>query len=284
MNTLKSLSSEVLWQKTKSLVLEERRITTEILWCLRENHVRDLHVARGYPSLHEYCVKELGYSDGAAHRRIESMRLLVELPEIEEKIQSGAVNLSTVATLGMFFKQEKKAGKKYAIEEKRELLAQIEGKSRRETDAVLAEINPRAFEHDCERAISETEVELKIRVPKALIEKLRKIRAQTSHKNPNPSYAGLIDMLADTFLEKPRASPGKLTDPAKRTRYIPKPTRDKIPQNGCEYVDPKTGRRCSSTHFLQLDHIQPYSQGGDRSRENLRWLCGPHNRHVWATR
>jgi len=47
---------------------------------------------------------------------------------------------------------------------------------------------------------------------------------------------------------------------------------------GCQFVDPTTGRKCQSRHFLHYDHIQERQLGGDNSPENLRLLCGNHHR------
>ncbi|MCB1031300.1 MAG: DUF222 domain-containing protein [Acidimicrobiales bacterium] len=35
---------------------------------------------------------------------------------------------------------------------------------------------------------------------------------------------------------------------------------------------------CHSTDFLEYDHIEPYSQGGETVLDNLQRLCDPHNR------
>ena len=40
---------------------------------------------------------------------------------------------------------------------------------------------------------------------------------------------------------------------------------------------------CHATTFLQYDHIQPYTQGGPTTLDNLQRLCGPHNRAKWAS-
>ena len=36
--------------------------------------------------------------------------------------------------------------------------------------------------------------------------------------------------------------------------------------------------RCGAMHDLQIDHIQPYAHGCTHDPENLRVLCGAHNR------
>ncbi len=38
------------------------------------------------------------------------------------------------------------------------------------------------------------------------------------------------------------------------------------------------GGRCGSTHRLELDHILPWAMFGGRTEDNLRLLCGPHNK------
>jgi hypothetical protein len=45
----------------------------------------------------------------------------------------------------------------------------------------------------------------------------------------------------------------------------------------CTYVDDE-GRRCASRAFLQLHHELAHALGGLSTLENLRLLCGSHNR------
>src|SRR5262249_14936431 len=47
----------------KKAVSEERKFTALVLKKLKEIYLRKIHLLRGYASLHEFCVKELGYSD-----------------------------------------------------------------------------------------------------------------------------------------------------------------------------------------------------------------------------
>ncbi|HYQ27482.1 MAG TPA: HNH endonuclease signature motif containing protein [Polyangiaceae bacterium] len=44
----------------------------------------------------------------------------------------------------------------------------------------------------------------------------------------------------------------------------------------CSYVSPD-GRRCSARRCLELDHVNPWSVGGDSTVENLRLRCRAHN-------
>ncbi len=49
-------------------------------------------------------------------------------------------------------------------------------------------------------------------------------------------------------------------------------------------MDRASGRRCSSKHLQELDHIKPFSHGGENTEENLRVLCSAHNRYAWENR
>lgn len=44
----------------------------------------------------------------------------------------------------------------------------------------------------------------------------------------------------------------------------------------CTFVS-TGGRRCSERSLLHIDHIKPWSLGGDNSAQNLRTLCAHHN-------
>jgi 5-methylcytosine-specific restriction endonuclease McrA len=66
----------------------------------------------------------------------------------------------------------------------------------------------------------------------------------------------------------------------KRSRHIPQATRDHVfHRDGerCTYVGP-TGRRCTATTNLQIDHVTPFACGGTHDPANLRLLCAEHNR------
>ena len=46
----------------------------------------------------------------------------------------------------------------------------------------------------------------------------------------------------------------------------------------CSYRDPVTGRRCNSSHLLQIDHLLPVAEGGGPEPENLALRCFAHHR------
>ena len=140
---LKSLSNSELHEKTKSLVHEERRVTVEIIRHLREAEDRRLYAERGFGSLLEYCVKEFGYSESSAMRRISAVRVTRDLPEIESKIEQGRLTLSNIALSQSFFRaEEKQTHIKVPMKAKREVLEALEHRSTRQAEKTLFEMRP----------------------------------------------------------------------------------------------------------------------------------------------
>ena len=79
------------------------------------------------------------------------------------------------------------------------------------------------------------------------------------------------------------AKPEAASEPnTRRSRYIPRATREAVFERDghrCAFVAPD-GTRCTATHDLQVDHVQPYCEGGGSEVSNLRLLCGAHNRRL----
>lgn len=83
----------------------------DILHLLREAEQRRLFSKYGYGSLFEYACKRHGYSEDQANRRISGMRLLRDLPEIEEKIENGTLTLTNLCKAQAVFRAEKNGHK-----------------------------------------------------------------------------------------------------------------------------------------------------------------------------
>ena len=111
------LKDQELLKATADLVQKERHVLTLVLHHLREVERRRLFSDLGHPSLFEYCVRELKYSEGQAGRRIQAMRLLKELPEIEPMIRSGSLSLTNLSQAQSYFRDvQKQAIQKQASE------------------------------------------------------------------------------------------------------------------------------------------------------------------------
>ena len=412
---LKKLSDQSLLSQTKYLVQKERNITIQVLRHLSEIESRKLYLKRGFSSLFDYVVKELGYGEGSAYRRIKAMKLCQEVPDTVSKLKAGSLNLTTVSKLQTYFeKQDKKAkkAKKAQTEfnlknqevdlafdrhdnfspaagcvkdnkvmsddknysgnniskneencknnkgdmnnlkvdyrlrrgdssqrriaasfqehkiQKMDLLKKVEGKSMSQTEKILCEMDPETHQiKDKVRHLNKDQIEIKLTLDKSSYENLEKLKNLLSHKNPNMSYGELFKILSELGLDKydprqklkkqnvvnpkqqtfenknkcrgqlekkdktikknfpPEAAcvrNNKEASQRKQSRYIPAQikrlvwTRD---QGQCTYICPETKKKCSSKHFLQIDHIHPYALGGSSELRNLRLLCAGHNQY-----
>ncbi len=94
---LKNISDSELHDGNIETAREEREVLTRMLHRLREIERRRLYSKFKCKSLFDYAVIYLKYSSDQADRRIKAMRLLRDIPEIEEKINSGALNLTNMA-------------------------------------------------------------------------------------------------------------------------------------------------------------------------------------------
>src|SRR5205809_540671 len=128
---LRPLTDEQLLINTKRLAARERGIMIEVLHHLLEVNRRKAFSPR-FQSLFAYATLELGYSSDQASRRIDAMRLLKEIPEIEEKVASAELNLTIMGLAQKHFRNQ--ASNR---EEKIEVLKAIEGKSTREAEREL---------------------------------------------------------------------------------------------------------------------------------------------------
>ena len=279
---LKNLSDEGLLAQTKNLAAEERRITTEVLLHLREVERRRLYASRGFSSLFAYCVQELKYSESSAQRRIASMRLLREMPQIEEQIQTGELTLSVISQAQTFFKNEN-----LTPEKKTEVLEKLENKSSREAEKILVGMAKKpVVPRERVKPVSPEQSELKFVVSEEMLRDLEKLKGLLAHQMPQPSLAELFQFAVKLALKK--LDPAQKTEkplPASEvhsatTRWVPTSIKTQIwkrDQGRCTYVDPKSGRKCGSNFRLEMDHAKPFSLGGETSPENLRLLCRTHN-------
>lgn len=291
---LSKLKNAELLETVKKLAHQDRKNQVELLWHLLEIQKRRLYLDLGYPSLFEYVVTELGYGHSSAYRRIQAMRLLEAVPSVAIKIEDGRINLSTAAQVQNFLKAEKRSGTPVSSEVKEQMVESIENKSAREVERQLIALKPEsALSGEKIRYVTPEIVEIKLIVPDALKNKLDALKLRFSHSVDNMTYIGLIEFLADKALitldRKAQAAAQKLSPssgaPSEgaplRGRHISSVLRHavRMRDQGCSsFIDPKSGRRCAGKYQLQIDHVIPYSKGGLNTLENLRLLCGEHNR------
>lgn len=259
----------------KAAVKREREAMTEVLRYLKEVEKRKLHLNRGHSSLYVFCRRELGYSEMETHLRIQAMRLIRDLPEVETKIDSGELSLTVAAKI-------QTAARDLPQEQTKELVKQLSGASKRKAEARIAELLPEAPKPEKARALSGDRTEIRFTASKEAIELFEKLMDRMAHTNFERKYETLFVSLAEAALKKLEGNAALAPIPGKVTgRHISAAAKRAIwkrDQGKCQYRS-ADGHQCKETHGLQLDHIQPYALGGSNTEENLRLLCGAHNRY-----
>lgn len=298
MNSLKKLSDSELLSQTQNLVTRERELTLEILRHLQEIEKRRLYNQYACSSLFEYCTRILQYSEAAASRRINSMRMLKELPETATDVESGALNLSTLSTVQTFIRREEKAGKTYSKEQKQELLVSVKNQSKREVEKILIQRSPEsAIPSEKQRVVAADRIEVKVVLTEAQLKKLEKIRGLLAHQIPDGALAEVLEKMMEITLDKvdpvrkeertqarkeKTATPPAEMPTQENSKQVSAPLSRKVwvrDQGRCTHLDDQ-GKRCNSQFKLQVDHILPVALNGPSELSNLRLLCAAHNQ--WA--
>ena len=208
---LKKLSSSELITATKLAASDERKATFALIEHLREIDDRLLYLELGFGNLFELAVKELGLSEGSAHRRISAMRLARDIPEVKEKLESGKITLSNAAQVQVALNSVKK--KKLTVSEKTDLIESCENKTQRECEETLFQSIPELAREpkvtERVKAVSLELVELKIVVSKELNSEIESLMKLTSHKNPKQSIAVLLEALVREELKREEKKRGE---------------------------------------------------------------------------
>ena len=128
----KEMSDDDLLTSLEVLAVSEKRLGASIVVHLAMVETRQLHLALGHSSLYAYAIKQLGFSEDVAYKRIKAARAVRSCPEIVGHLESGQLSLSSVLVLAPHLDQTASA----------ELVSGACGKSRREVERLVAELFP----------------------------------------------------------------------------------------------------------------------------------------------
>jgi hypothetical protein len=94
------LNDNDLVVRVRALARRERRATAQLVAALGEFDRRRLYLAQGCSSLFTYCTDVLHFSEHAAYTRMEVARTAVRFPVVLQRLEDGAVTLTTIRRLG----------------------------------------------------------------------------------------------------------------------------------------------------------------------------------------
>lgn len=226
------------------------------------------------------------------------MRLLREIPEIEAKIESGALTLSNICQAQSFFRDvghntEDGRSKILAKDDKVKILGLLENKTARDATKELIAIGGNTvIPKERERILDDEHSEVRFVMDQGLREKLEEVRSLLGPEGARMSLAVLVARLADVGVTALRAKKfGKQrseqvkngTDSHVR-RETPTPTSESRQQSNPRYIsrelkhlvwqrDKGACTSCGTRRGLNVDHIIPVAHGGESKAENLRLLC-----------
>ena len=227
--TVSALSDRELLAQTRDLARVERHLQGAIIDHLAEIDARSLFLHRGYSSLFDYAVRELGYSDAAAARRIGAMRLCAEQPQARERLRDGSLSLSAAADLQWAFNRQRRrvpaitparptagaapSGASAPVEPqpplvldevgRQQLVDDAAGKSTRQVRQMLADLDPElAPPADRVRPLGNGRYELKAVIDADTQQGLEQLRGLLSHVDPRMSVGQLVGRLVREALDR----------------------------------------------------------------------------------
>ncbi len=172
---LRKLKNSDLDLKIKDLASRERELLHEVLLTVKEIDIRGLYLELGYANLFLYLTESVGYSAGSAQRRIDAARLLWDVPEVGEKIQSGELTLTQVTLLQKTVRRVLLNSKKVSTEDKKELLKELVNKNQRATEQAIASFFDLPVLQDSKvTAQSDKSVRLEVTISQGLYEKIQR--------------------------------------------------------------------------------------------------------------
>ena len=183
-----------LLESTRAFVRSSNVLEVDLLKHLAEIEERRLHLEQAFPSMFEFCTRELGMSEGVALNRIYVARLARRLPVVLEWIRSGRIHLSGMRELAPHLTAENCA----------DLLAEAAGKSKREIERLVTRFAPKP-----PVAASIRKVPVRSAATASPAQALLGTNAPTAMAAPNA--AALAPQLATPALEAPQPAPFELT-------------------------------------------------------------------------
>lgn len=298
---------------------EELGQQARLLRILEEIDRRSLHVEMGFPSLFQFCTGLLFMSEHEAYLRMTVARTARRFPVIFAMIERGELHLSAVAKLAPCLEDENhRSLLEAAVHKTKREVEEIVAAAFPKPD-VAPSIRllktplpptppastpaplfaPRSVEqrptpkpetpHHTMTPLAPNRYAIRFTASTRCRDLLDRAQDLMSHRSPKTDPSEIIEEALAVLVEKlekekfkktsrPRPETTEPTTP----RHIPAEVKRTVhARDGgrCTYVGPE-GHRCTSTAFVEFDHIVPVAKGGKSTADNLRLRCHVHNEHA----
>ncbi len=236
---------------------------------------RKIFAVEGYSSLCGFLVKEMGYSEPTALKRIQVARCAIKYPRIYWYLENNKTSITALSVLAPHLNQSNN----------QRLLEECSGKSVSKIKEIIVKYYPKAAVEDSVHSrispINIDQVNITFSASKAFAEKVEKAKAILSHKHPKARLEDIFNDALDALLQKhapKKARHTKQTSSSPQSRHLPQAIKNEVKEKyeGCCYVSP-SGVWCGEKRFPETDHIIPWAMGGKHESRNVRWLCSTHN-------
>lgn len=275
-SNLDALSDGDLVARLKGLVRIERKAAALVVAHLIEFDRRKLYAPLGFGSLFAYCVAELGYSEDSACKRILGARAAAKFPAVLARLETGELHLAGLALLSRHLTDENCV----------RLLAESSHRSKREIEAIIANLAPEADLPDSARSIGNGRIQFRFCGTEHLRNQLERARDILRHKHPSRRFEAVFSEALSMLLSQqdldhePRRRPRNNLRTTNASRFIPKWIKQLVwKRDGgrCAFVA-RDDRRCEERAWLEFDHVVPWALGGSSTDAgNIRLLCWTHN-------
>jgi len=191
---IQSLKDQDLLQTLQKLLDREKRIGDAILLALKEIRTRRLYAAMGYSSLFEMLVKQFNLSESSTYTRLQALKLMDAIPEIQEDLTKGDLSLSNAALVqGFIQRNEKEKNQSLTLEEKKEIVELVKNKSNREAKIELANKDPQiALPPEKEKPLPFNHTQLQITVDAETMGILSEVKHLLSHTIPDGNLKEIL--------------------------------------------------------------------------------------------
>ncbi|KYG60858.1 hypothetical protein AZI85_10355 [Bdellovibrio bacteriovorus] len=212
---LQNISNDELIFRMEKLARTERKITHLVLWHIAEIDSRKLYTDLGYDGMYAYLTRGLGYSEGSAYRRLQSARLLKNVPSVAEKIETGKLNLSQLTQIQKCLNESKKSGERISAQKTLDVLSKLENMNTFDTQKTLAlEMNLPIVTYEKIQPQKDSSVRIELTLTQEQFVELEKARSLMSHICPEGNWSDVIAELSRRFNNKKLGALPKLTQPA----------------------------------------------------------------------